>query len=74
MTTEYGLVLGEPFLHRDYNGNYCILQEETMLKTDENGRVNAIHTTEKLIDPNPSKAKVFKFILSGEFRETGYKV
>jgi len=71
---EYGLVVGEPYLWRDYNGKYCILQDETMLKTDENGHVNALYSSEELVDPNPSEAEIFKFILAGKVKKSGYRV
>ena len=67
--TYYGVVVGEPYLYRDYNGNYCILQDEHIFGTDDGGNVDSMYANEVILDPNPSEAKIFKYILKGGVRE-----
>ena len=67
--TYYGVVVGEPYLYRDYNGNYCILQDEHMFGTDDDGNIDSMYATEVMVDPNPSEAEIFKYLLKGDTRE-----
>ena len=51
----FKLDISEPYVHTDYNGKECILQNETLYRDGVE-----VSYTERLLDPDPSEPKKFK--------------
>ena len=69
--SDYDVEVGEPYLHKDMNGKYVILQDETLTRQGSTG-IDQIqmYSSEILIDPDPSDAKIFQMKLKGAIRES----
>lgn len=67
---EFGLHVGEPYLVRDWRGNFVVLQEETLFSTGKLGDIKGVHITETLVNPNPSDAEIFKYKLKGDIKQS----
>ena len=66
---DYDVEVGEPYLQKDMNGKYVILQDETLTRHEDSGQGQILmYSSEILIDPDPSNAKIFKMKLKGAVR------
>ncbi len=67
--SDYDVEVGEPYLHKDMNDKYVILQDETLTRHEDSGQGQILmYSSEILIDPDPSDAKIFKMKLKGAIR------
>jgi len=68
---DYDVEVGEPYLSKDIDGKYVILQDETLTMRGKNSHPIdqvVMHSAEILIDPDPSDAEIFRMKLKGAIR------
>lgn len=65
---EYIVIIGDPYLTTDLNGNYVVLQDEYTFLAPIGKGVDLVYETEALVDSNPTEEEIFRLKLKGAVR------